>query len=197
MTEENDAYCWFISVTKHSNTDWNSIVDSESMMYTANNYLMVNYSTFIIIMIIIKTPGMFFVQCFTATSVTDLRWRSLIALALNCLLGGIANHSSRICALILLLRIDLPKFHHRVVHLAHDFMCKELRHMISSSLYIYWLILIGKPSVLRLLFLCFMKIHLGISSVYFCSLYLFFWRSNALSHVFRLMARRDKLHMCR
>lgn len=78
MTEENDAYCWFISVTKHSNTDWNSIVDSESMMYTANNYLMVNYSTFIILMIIIKTPGMFFVQCFTATSVTDLRWRSLI-----------------------------------------------------------------------------------------------------------------------
>lgn len=136
MTEENDAYCWFISVTKHSNTDWNSIVDSESMMYTANNHLMVNYSTFIILMIIIKTPGMFFVQCFTATSVTDLRWRSLIALALNCLLGGIANHSSRICALILLLRIDLPKFHHRVVHLAHDFMCKELRPMISSSLYI-------------------------------------------------------------
>lgn len=136
MTEENDAYCWFILVTKHSHTDWNSIVDSESMMYTANNYLMLNYSTFIILMIIIKTPGMFFVQCFTATSVTDLRWRSLIALALNCLLGGIANHSSRICALILLLRIDLPKFHHRVVHLAHDFMCKELRHMISSSLYI-------------------------------------------------------------
>lgn len=96
----------------------------------------VNYSTFIILMIIIKTPGMFFVQCFTATSVTDFRWRSLIALALNCLLGGIANHSSRICALILLLRIDLPKFHHRVVHLAHDFMCKELRPMISSSLYI-------------------------------------------------------------
>lgn len=196
MTEENDAYCWFISVTKHSNTDWNSIVDSESMMYTANNYLMVNYSTFIILMIIIKTPGMFFVQCFTATSVTDLRWRSLIALALNCLLGGIANHSSRICALILLLRIDLPKFHHRVVHLAHDFMCKELRPMISSSLYIlidtHW-----ETLVLRLLFLCFIKIHLGISSVYFCSLYLFFWRSNALSHVFRLMARRDKLHMCR
>lgn len=52
MTEENDAYCWFISVTKHSNTDWNSIVDNESMMYTANNYLMVNYSTFIILMII-------------------------------------------------------------------------------------------------------------------------------------------------
>lgn len=64
-------------------------------------------------------------------------------------------------------------------------------------LYIYWLIFIGKPSVLRLLFLCFMKIHLGISSVYFGSLYLFFWRSNALSHVFRLMARRDELHMCR
>lgn len=136
MTGENDAYCWFISVTKHSNTDWNSIVDSESMIFTANNYLMVNYSTFIILMIIIKTPGMFFVQCFTATSVTDLRWRSLIALALNCLLGEIANHSLRICALILLLRIDLPKFHHRVVHLAHDFMCKELRPMISSSLYI-------------------------------------------------------------
>lgn len=52
MTEENDAYCWFISVTKHSNTDWNSIVDNESMMYIANNYLMVNYSTFIILMII-------------------------------------------------------------------------------------------------------------------------------------------------
>lgn len=64
MTEENDAYCWFISVTKHSNTDWNSIVDSESMMYTANNYLMVNYSTFIILMIIIKTPGMFFCPMF-------------------------------------------------------------------------------------------------------------------------------------
>lgn len=114
------------------------LVDSESMMYSANNSLMVNYSTFIILMIIIITPGMFFVQRFTATSVTDLRWRSLIALALNCLLGGIANHSSRLCALILLLRIDLPKFHHQVVHSAHDFMCKELRPMISSSLYIDW-----------------------------------------------------------
>lgn len=136
MTEENDAYCWFISVTKHSNTDWNSIVDSESMIFTANNYLMVNYSTFIILMIIIKTPGMFFVQCFTATSVTDLRWRSLIALALNCLLGRIANHSSRICALILLLRIDLPKFSRPF---STRFYVQRIKtHDFFLSIYIDW-----------------------------------------------------------
>lgn len=61
MIEENDVYCWFISVIKYFNIDWNSIVDNDSMMYIVNNYFMVNYSIFIILMIIIKIFGMFFV----------------------------------------------------------------------------------------------------------------------------------------
>lgn len=61
MIEENDVYCWFILVIKYFNIDWISIVDSESMMYIVNNYFMVNYSIFIILMIIIKIFGMFFV----------------------------------------------------------------------------------------------------------------------------------------
>lgn len=36
-----------------------TVVDSESMMYSANNSHIVNYSTFIILMNIIKIPGMF------------------------------------------------------------------------------------------------------------------------------------------
>lgn len=61
MIEENDVYYWFILVIKYFNIDWNSIVDNESMMYIVNNYFMVNYSIFIILMIIIKIFGMFFV----------------------------------------------------------------------------------------------------------------------------------------
>lgn len=71
------------------------------------------------------------------------------------------------------------------------FMCKELRPMISPSLHIDWYLLgnLGAQIIVSL----FHKNTPKYFSVYFCSLYLFSWRSNALSHVFRLMARKDEL----
>lgn len=138
MTEENDAYCWFISVTKHSNTDWNSIVDSESMMYTANNYLMVNYSTFIILMIIIKTPGMFFCPMFYSDIGHRFKMKVTHCLGVELFVrrdsqSFIANLCPHPSSSYRSAKIPSP-----IVHLAHDFMCKELRHMISSSIYIDW-----------------------------------------------------------